>query len=559
MFGRSANLQRLLVRASLSAFRGGTFLFTVVKDQTSISQFRLSLGSLNVRSRPLYAQPAIQTLRFAPAALFHTRSPVFNAAAESEQELAVPNEPVTPKKFSDIEAIHPMTRKALDKVFQYKDMSIVQEAVLSRLPNEDDMFVKAKTGTGKTLAFLIAALETATRGKSFADLRGFDGASIFIVSPTRELALQIANEASKLTKYYPFKVHCFVGGESRRRQLQLLERGRCDIIVGTPGRLNDLLKSERHFKKLCQTTKVVVLDEADQLVDMGFKDEVQRLLRHLPKKRQTLLFSATLSDDVKRSIGDFALNKDYKLIDTVGEEDVNTHMHVKQSALIASYQDQVPLLRNLLRDYKAANSGKVIVFLPTTKATILYGQLFRFLLPEREIMDIHSGKSQEQRTRITKRFKNAHNGTILFTSDVSARGVDYPNVSLVVQVGIPSSRDQYIHRLGRTGRAGKDGEGILVLAPFEKPFIEKAIGDLPVHNLVPPKFDEEYRTETARLLDFAVKKVDPEFFRDVYTAFLGFCKSTIHLVNKRLVNAKFKRMCRFFKNGIAWQETIRYP
>lgn len=437
------------------------------------------------------------------------------------------DEPVKPKKFSDIENIHPMTRKALDKVFQYKDMSIVQEAVLSRLPNEDDMFVKAKTGTGKTLAFLIAALETATRGKSYADLRGFDGASIFIVSPTRELASQIALEASRLTKYYPFKVHCFVGGESKMRQLRQLERGRCDIIVGTPGRLNDLLQTEKHFKKLCQTTKVVVLDEADQLVDMGFKEEVRRLLRQLPRQRQTLLFSATLSDEVKGSIGDFALNKDYKLIDTVGEEDVNTHMHVKQSALIASYRDQVPLLRNLLRDYKAANSGKVIVFLPTTKATMFYGQLFRYLLPERDVMDIHSRKSQEQRTRITKRFKSARNGTILFTSDVSARGVDYPNVSLVVQIGIPSSRNQYIHRLGRTGRAGKDGEGILILAPFEKPFVEKVIGDLPVQNLIPPEFDEEYRLETEKLLHYAVSKIEPEFFREVYTAYLGFCKSLL--------------------------------
>ncbi|KAI9248821.1 P-loop containing nucleoside triphosphate hydrolase protein [Phascolomyces articulosus] len=436
----------------------------------------------------------------------------------------VEQEAQTQRRFDDLTMIHPLSQRALKSVFKYDTMSSVQEAVLSRLPNTNDMFVKAKTGTGKTLAFLIAALEKVVAGKDKNDLRHFDGSSIFIISPTRELAHQIAQEATKLTKFYPLNVHCFVGGESKHVQIKGIERSRCDIVVGTPGRLNDLLQSRQHFRKMVATTQVLVLDEADQLVDMGFKQEVERILSYLPKEnRQTMLFSATLSDEIKGSIGKFALAKDYDLIDTVGEEDVNTHMHVKQSALVAPYKEQIPLLRNLLNNYEAANEGKTIVFLPTTKSTMVYARLFKYLLPERRVFELHSRKNQNERSRISQQFKRAKEGTILFTSDVSARGVDYPGVSLVVQVGIPSSREQYIHRLGRTGRAGNAGEGILVAAPFEDNFIKNEIGDLPLQSLIAPEINEEEHEETKRIMTyFKEKQVDEEFVREIYTAYLGY-------------------------------------
>ncbi|ORZ17035.1 P-loop containing nucleoside triphosphate hydrolase protein [Absidia repens] len=434
-------------------------------------------------------------------------------------------------RFDQIESINPLTQRSLSKIFKYQDMSVVQAAVLSRLPNENDMFVKAKTGTGKTLAFLVAALETSLAGKSKEDLRHCEGTSILVISPTRELAYQIAEEAKKLTKFYPFGVHCLVGGDSKRRQIQQLERGRCDIVVATPGRLNDMLSSVRHLKRACENLKVLVLDEADQLLDMGFKQELQRILTHLPEKRQTMLYSATISKEIRKNLGDFALSREHDIIDTVGKDEVNTHMHVKQSALVAPYENQLQHLQNLLETHEAANSGKVIVFLPTTKQTMLYAQLLKYLLPKRMIHEIHSRKSQDQRSRIASRFRKSNDG-ILVTSDVSARGVDYPGVSLVVQVGVPSTREQYIHRLGRTGRAGREGEGVIVLAPFETEFLKNEISDLPVTKLESSTLDEEKVGVNERAINYAVQSMDEDAIREVYTGYLGYYASRMPQLGK---------------------------
>ncbi|KAI7877910.1 DEAD-domain-containing protein [Lichtheimia hyalospora FSU 10163] len=454
---------------------------------------------------------------------------VNNATAE-EIGTAAPLE-TAPKRFADLEAIDPRTQKAIKKVFKYDTMSTVQEAVLTRVPNTQDMFVKAKTGTGKTLAFLMAALETSIQKND--NLRYFEGSSILVVSPTRELASQIAVEAQKLTRFYPMKVHCLVGGESKRRQLDNLERGRADIIVATPGRLLDLLDSSYRTKQLMKTLKVVVLDEADQLVDMGFRADVERILKQVPSKRQTMLFSATLSPEIRDSLGKVALDSDYALIDTVGEDDVNTHLHVKQSALVVPYDQQLTYLRNLLDNYPAARAGKTIVFLPTTRSTMMYASLLKYLSPRRVVFELHSKKAQDQRSRIAQRFRKASPGAVLVTSDVSARGVDYPGVSLVVQIGVPSSREQYIHRLGRTGRAGKDGEGIIVLAPFEAPFIKEDLGDLPVQNLIPPTIEEKEQHETDKLVSYVRDKViDPALIHDTYTAYLGYYAGRMQALNR---------------------------
>jgi ATP-dependent RNA helicase MSS116 len=275
---------------------------------------------------------------------------------------------------------------------------------------------------------------------------------------------------------------------------------------------------------MCENLKVLVLDEADQLLDMGFKAELQRILRQIPEKRQTMLFSATISREIRENLGKFALSPNYDLIDTVGKDDVNTNVNVKQSALVAPYKDQFALIRDCLETHEAALKGKVIVFLPTTKATMVYANVFKRLMPDRQVYEIHSKKGQDQRSRIADRFRNSRESSILFTSDVSARGVDYPGVSLVLQVGVPSTREQYIHRLGRTGRAGREGEGIILLAPFEKAFLEKEVADLPIEKLQPPVLTEEETIETNALVNKALNSMDEEMVREVYTAYLGYCK-----------------------------------
>jgi superfamily II DNA/RNA helicase len=465
---------------------------------------------------------------------FHTSIRAANANAATEVATAFDNDiaPVEPKNFDEITGLNPLTQQAIEKIFKYKQMSKVQEAVLTRLPLEKDIFVKAKTGTGKTLAFLIPALESSFANQSFNDIKKSVGTAILIVSPTRELAQQIAEEARKLTKFYPCKVHCLVGGEPKRKQVRDLDHQRADIVVGTPGRLNDMLRSVRHFKRSCESIKTLILDEADQLLDMGFKDEIQDILREIPEQRQTLLFSATLTPQIRQSIVQFALSADHDLLDTVDPNEINTNLQVKQDYYVAPFADQAAVISNILTNREAAVNGKTMVFLPTTRMTEMYAEVFRELLGPKHaknIYELHSKKSQMQRSKISDRFRSARPGSVLFTSDVSARGVDYPGVTLVLQVGVPSSREQYIHRLGRTGRAGKDGEGVIILAPFEEPFVQKDISDLPVIKQ-DAKAILANADDAREVIHEAAAKLPRNFVEDAYMSFLGYCKLEHHRI-----------------------------
>ncbi|EPQ32295.1 uncharacterized protein PFL1_06833 [Pseudozyma flocculosa PF-1] len=438
------------------------------------------------------------------------------------------------------------TWKALTvKPFGYKDMSLVQEKVLHLLPElaenltkdsapmEDgrgrDLLVKAKTGTGKTIAFLVPAIEA--RVKAIAGVqRGhfspawtkmlerhrpdLDFASLdkhgrvgiakqftqntvgtLILSPTRELATQIATEAQKLLMHHDdLQVQLLVGGASRNHQINDWRRGRPDIIVATPGRLLDLLKDVGMMKEAMSACQTLVLDEADTLLEMGFRDDLKAILDFLPPKgeRQTMLFSATVSPEI-RSIARASLEKDHRFIDCVPAGEDNVHKHIPQyCTVLNSADEQIPHVLRLIAHDQLANPGKskVIVFAPTTKMTQMLAEVLKDtqkILPagrSTALYEIHSKKDQNQRFKVSDRFRKDQSGaSILITSDVSARGVDYPGTSRVIQVGIPSNKDQYIHRIGRTGRAGAEGRADLVLLNWEQGFLHFQLDDLPVQKL----------------------------------------------------------------------------
>src|SRR5581483_10782288 len=220
---------------------------------------------------------------------------------------------------------------------------------------------------------------------------------------------------------------------------------------------------------------------------MGFRDDIAEIVDFFPKDRQTFLFSATVSKQI-RDIAKKSLKPDYKFVDTVDPNDVNTNLQVKQSYVIAPYKSHLVTVRNVLREHKNSHrKGKIIMFLPTKMGTMLYADFLRNL-GDMEIFELHSGLSQAQRSRVSNRFRKSKQSAVLVTSDVSARGVDYPGVTMVLQIGVPSSREQYIHRLGRTGRAGKEVEGMIILAPFEKGFT-KFIDDLPIKEVDSQSYD----------------------------------------------------------------------
>ncbi|BGP19700.1 hypothetical protein JCM10213_001878 [Rhodosporidiobolus nylandii] len=533
--------------------------------------FRLARASLRAAARPVALLPARPSLavplRVSQATFLHTTSPSLlrasvplrDAATETPSDVAGPpaaeDKAARPARtYESIKsALHvPVYRAVTEKPFRYETMTDVQAAVLSLLPDlaatpragdvpaeikqAQDLLVRAKTGTGKTLGFLIPALEGRLRSlESFlADfkrdnpdapaqevkkaLAAYAKSTVgaLILSPTRELATQIANEATALTTHLPqFGVRLLVGGASKHQQLREWMRSPSnDIVVATPGRCVDLLQSESMIRKAIANSRMLILDEADTLLDMGFSDDIATVTSHLPDKdsRQTFLFSATVSKQI-REVARKTLKTDHTYIDTVPADEVDTHMHIPQyHTILPNAADQLAhVIRLIAQDQllyarEAAKNGgtgggKAVIFLPTTRMTQLFSLVLSSMknhLPwgrDTLVVEIHSKKTQEQRTRASELFRRASQGySILVTSDVSARGVDYPGVTRVIQVGIPGSRDLYIHRVGRTGRAGKQGRGDLVLLPWESGFISWQLNDIP---LKPCTIGETKREVTA--------------------------------------------------------------
>lgn len=332
-----------------------------------------------------------------------------------------------------------------------------------------------------------------------------------IISPTRELATQIANESIKLTTHHKeMETRLLVGGANRRLQLRDWMRGRLDVVVATPGRLRDLISDARDgeaIREHLSTTNMLVLDEADTLLDMGFTDDLNFIISHLPKERQTFLFSATVSPAIK-AIARKSLHPEHRVIDCVPANESNVHLHIPQyQAVLPSASEQLPHVLRLLAHDQLTNPGmsKSIVFLPTTKLTMLYATFIRELsesLPmgqRTQVYEIHSKLDQDKRSRASARFREDKSGAgILVTSDVSARGVDYPGVTRVIQVGIPGSAEQYIHRVGRTGRGGvTTGRGDLVLLPWEMGFLTWQLTKIPIKSAPV----EEVKAEVAAMTE----------------------------------------------------------
>lgn len=452
----------------------------------------------------------------------------------------------TGKPFASLTgALLPDTLKAIMvKPFKLTSMTPIQEEVLSLLPDlakpynpestsSRDLLIRARTGTGKTLAFLVPVIEARVRAVENAGQKRVldDGllskphlagqasknwaranVGAVIISPTRELATQIANEALRLSYHHEgFEVRLLVGGMSKRVQLRDWAKGRPDIVVATPGRIRDIVNSEPDIANALKTTRTLVLDEVDTLLDIGFRDDISAIIRDLSPtpERQTLLCSATLTPAI-RQVAREALAKDYKYINCV-DDSTPTHLNIPQFATtVPSPADQLPhIVKLIIHDQlKHPGKSKIVLFLPTTKLTMLFSSMLRTIAKsvfpagkDTWVGEIHSKFTQEMRTKMSNMFrKTTDKPTILVTSDVSARGVDYPGVTRVIQVGIPHSMEQYVHRVGRTGRAGMEGRGDLVLLPWEIGFLTWHLTEIPLKSLSTSELDSQL-TELTQTYD----------------------------------------------------------
>ncbi|XP_051200459.1 DEAD-box ATP-dependent RNA helicase 31 [Lolium perenne] len=424
-------------------------------------------------------------------------------------------------------ALSPLTLKGV-KAAGYERMTAVQEATLPIILKGKDVLAKARTGTGKTVAFLLPAVEVISKLPPNDHDKKRPPISVVVVCPTRELADQAAAEANKLLKFHPsIGVQLVIGGTRMALEQKRMHTNPCQILVATPGRLKDHMENTPGFATRLMGVKILILDEADRLLDMGFRTDIERIVAALPKQRQTLLFSATVPDEV-RQVCHVAMKRDLEFVNTVQEGSEETHSQVKQMHLVAPLDKQFSILYGLLTDHMSENVDyKVIVFCTTAKVTSLVAELLSEL--KLNVREIHSRKPQSYRTRISKEFKESK-GLILVSSDVSARGVDYPNVTLVVQLGVPSDRDQYIHRLGRTGRKGNEGSGVLLLAPWEEYFL-RSIKDLPITEATLPLID----LDTKRKVEKALAHVEVKDKESAYQAWLGYYNS-----NKQIGRDKYQ-------------------
>ena len=342
----------------------------------------------------------------------------------------------------------------------FKKPTDIQFKSISHILNGEDVFAIAYTGTGKTAAFVIPCLEKMLKSKIKGKIR------TLVLAPTRELAIQIASVFQEIGKQLNIKTICIHGGIDQDPQISKLSKGN-DILVSTPGRMFDLVS--QGFLDL-KSVEMFVIDEADLMLDLGFKKDILDTIKHLPKKHQTLFFSATINKKIKS----FA----YDIVRDAIRIQLSPHNPVAKTidhavAFIAM-DDKRFFLENILSNYP---ESRFVIFVRTKVRAERVMEAMKRVEIYSEFL--HGSVDQKERIAILDRFKNGEN-RVLITTDVAARGIDIPNVDYVINYDLPELPENYVHRCGRTGRGGKRGQALSFCSEQEVEFlklIEEYTGD----------------------------------------------------------------------------------
>ena len=379
--------------------------------------------------------------------------------------------------FADLGLVPELLRAVADT--GYTTPTPIQQQAIPVVLSGRDVMGGAQTGTGKTASFTLPLLNRLARHANSSTSPARHATRALILAPTRELAMQVFESVKTYSKYLPLRATCIYGGVDMKAQIAELRNG-VEIVVATPGRLLDHVQ-----QKTIQLGQVemLVLDEADRMLDMGFIPDIRRILELLPASRQSLLFSATFSDEIKK-LADQML-KEPQLIEVARRNTVSetiTHrVHPVSTGLKRN------LLVHLLRHQP---DTQALVFVATKLAC---GRLAHFLERHEIAADaIHGDKGQAQRTETLEAFKSGKL-RVLVATDVAARGLDIDDLPLVINFELPHTAEDYVHRIGRTGRAGRQGHAVSLVSAEEKPLladIEKLI-KLKIQQEAVPGFDPE--------------------------------------------------------------------
>ncbi|XP_044258554.1 probable ATP-dependent RNA helicase pitchoune [Tribolium madens] len=340
----------------------------------------------------------------------------------------------------------------------FTTLTEIQARSIPHLLEGRDLVGAAKTGSGKTLAFLIPAVELIYKLKFMPR----NGTGVIIISPTRELSMQTFGVLKELMKYHHHTYGLVMGGTSRQTEAQKLSKG-INILVATPGRLLDHMQNTPDF--LFKNLQCLVIDEADRILDIGFEEEMKQIISLLPKRRQTMLFSATQTKKIE-TLTSLALKKEPIYVGVDDAKSEATVTGLEQGYVVCPSEKRLLVLFTFL---KKNRKKKVMVFFSSCMSVKFHHELFNYI--DLSVMCIHGKQKQAKRTTTFFQFCNAESGILLCT-DVAARGLDIPAVDWIVQYDPPDDPKEYIHRVGRTARGeGSSGHALLILRPEELGFL----------------------------------------------------------------------------------------
>jgi len=388
--------------------------------------------------------------------------------------------------FADFN-LKPQIMKAIEAA-GFKEPSPIQKEAIPVILSGKDIVGQAHTGTGKTAAFALPIL----------NMLELDGeVEALVIVPTRELATQVSDEIFRLGKYLGIKTATVYGGSSYSRQLAHIKNAA--VVVATPGRLLDLLQSG----KVELNPKFVVLDEADEMLDMGFLDDIKAIFEYLPTNRQTLLFSATMPPAIKELASKILHSPEFI---SITKKEV-TNANIKQHYYVVDERERDEALIRLL-DYK--NPHKSIIF---CRMKVEVDRLSEFLRAQGyNAKGLHGDMQQRQREETIKAFKRG-DVEILIATDVAARGLDISDVTHVFNYHIPFDPESYVHRIGRTGRAGREGVAISLVTPHEfKQLlrIQKEVGSSLINKEIPTSTEIKDQKKKSIMQEVLSQEVTPE-------------------------------------------------
>jgi ATP-dependent RNA helicase RhlE len=358
-------------------------------------------------------------------------------------------------KFEEYRISEPIKRQLSEMGF-VRPTDIQFKAIDPILRGEDVLAI-AQTGTGKTAAFVIPIIELLST--KYSKSKKTEGITCLVLAPTRELALQITSVFRSIGKGSKIVSSCIYGGVEQDPQINKLNEG-VDVLVSTPGRMFDLI-SQGHLN--VSNVKILCIDEADLMLDLGFIKDINDLMKHIPKQRQTLFFSATITKKIK----DLAYSVVRNAIRIQISPKNPVAKNITHAVVFVEMDDKRFFLENILKEYEGS---KFVVFVRTkVRAERVVAAMERVQVKSEFL---HGGIEQKDRFLILDRFRNGEN-KVLITTDVAARGIDIPDVDYVINYDLPEVAENYVHRVGRTGRGEKKGQALAFCGEEEKVFLKE--------------------------------------------------------------------------------------